>query len=203
MSDVKYTCDANHAINFARDVHKVFGHLQVFKIGTDVTLATDLNVMEPKEQSSQTVAGLLTELSWGGGPEDSLTINALISSSNRQKVLQVVHKAVSNVKIKFQFVVYDYDPDVKKWFRAFNTQGIDITGYLEQSEMGTTRVGSSGSQASPKIKIELSVATDPTVAAPPLFTMTAKIRPSETVEDIHFLTNYQQKIVKKWGVPTT
>ena len=203
MSDIKFTCDAEHAVHFDRDYHHLIGHLQAFKIGSDVTLAVDLNMLEPKLQEPAVVAGLITNIEWGGGPEDAMTLKAVVSIPNRQKILHVVHKAVTDVAVSFQFVVYDYDGAARKWFRTFNTGGVDITGSLEQTQVGTRQDGS------PRTKLELSVADTPLKhsdgyeLSPQLWEMTAKIKPGNTVQDIHFLTNYQQKIVKKWGVAVT
>jgi hypothetical protein len=197
MSNIKYDPDAEHAVHFDRDYHYVFGHVQSMKIG-DVTLTADLNMLEPKFQNSVVVAGLVSLIEWGGGPEDTLTLDLFVSTKNRQLVTNIVHKNVSDVEVKVKFVIYDYDPQAKKWFNAFYTNDQEISGSIEQQ---------GGSLDGGRVKLELSVSStmakhsDGHDLSPSLWEVKTKIKPGNTVQSIHFLTSSLHKIVKEWGVP--
>jgi len=193
MPKIEYSFKADHALNFDRDEHDHVGHLLSFKLGTDVTLTEDIALMEPTEHGDVDVCGVITELKWGGSPEDEMELSALISGANRQQVMNVVHKNVTEVSVKLDFVIYDYDNEATEWFTALTTKDTEISGFIKPKAGDRNRV---------TLELEVASKADDAIRSPQLWEMSVTIKPGKTVEAIHFLTSSDHKIVKDWGVAT-
>jgi hypothetical protein len=231
MSEIEYTCEGDHALDFDRDYHCVIGHLESFKILPDVTLEKDINVGSPvvADPGKVAVAGLITFIAWGGGPEDPMEVKALITAKNRASITNVVHKAVTEVKCKLNFTVFDYDTEGEggtgKWFETFSTKDADIDGTIATTTAQKERLkkkqepepavegapvqeqtdfSNVDAQGKARLRLVLSVKSAPfRELNPHLYEMNFKLFPSSTVQSIHFLTSALHKLVKDWGVPTT
>jgi hypothetical protein len=131
MTKIAFNCNAKQAVDFNRDEHHVIGHILSFKID-DKTLDANIQVREPVTMKLCFVVGLLTSLEWGGGPEDEMSVAALVSSTNRRTLLDLVHKSIPTADAKIKFVVYDYDPTASPpvWFKTFHTNDADISGAI-------------------------------------------------------------------------
>ncbi len=198
MSAINFNMDPEHALHFVRDQHEFVGHLYYFGVGSDVSLTADLKLTKPIGFTSTNVAGVISSLEWGGSPEAPMTIKALVSMGNRQLVMNVVHQDVSDPSVTFSFSIYDYDNIKSKFYEVLYTEGTKLKGKLE-----------TGSQEN---RVQVSLSIDPKAAthkktggvlSPMLWEMTATIYPGSQSQTIRLCTGGLQKMVKKWGVPTS
>ncbi len=189
MTKIEFSFEADHALHFDRDEHDHVGHLLGFGLGSDVTLTPDISVLEPKFQKPVTVVGLITEVKWAGAPDDEMDLSALISTANRQLVMNVVHKAVSEIDVTFKFTIYDYDIEKTKWYGALHTNDQTIDGLIKVNTIAKPA----------RLELEVAPKPEPKIPSPALWEMSVKIKPGTKSQTIHFLTGALQKVVKEWG----
>lgn len=191
MAVISYSCDVTNGFNAQSDVQTVTGFLTYLKIG-DTQYATDLSVTNPEDIEGEIpCVGVLSSVYWDGGEADSLHFDMRVSTASKNLSIELVQKTLVNTEVEFTFVVFEYDPIEKKYFRCFHNDEEVYTGLVlkEGGELA--------------IKIDADEAGE--VVAPKNFPFSLAIMPPEPTEGqpIHFAASVDKKMVKQWGVKIT
>jgi hypothetical protein len=188
MAEISYHCDVVNGFNAQSDVQTITGLLTYLKIG-DTEYLSDLSVTNPEDIESEIACvGVLSSVFWGGGEADPLQFDMRISTANKNSSIELVQKTLVNTEVDFTFVVFEYDPIAKKYFRCFHNDD-EVYNGLVLKEGG-----------------DLAIGVDPDAAgevvAPKNFPFSIGIMPPEPTEGqpIHFAASVDKKMVKQWGV---
>jgi hypothetical protein len=190
----------NQGFNFARDVQDPIGFLHTLKIGT-TAITPDLQFRSPVDLTTEHKnlpkhVGVLSKISWGGGQGDPFEFQTQISTYNKQKISSLLHTALSNINLEFSFVVWDYDPIMKKYFPALYG-GTD-------SNSKTVLKGLIYKEGK---DLQIKIEGKGEVQSPENWGLTLKVAPQAIDQDVTFVVgvpnNVQAKVVKQWGVKVT
>jgi len=123
---------------------------------------------------------------WETGVTDAVYLSAQISAANRRAVSTLSFTTMTSVVTVFQFTVYEYDRDAKKYFLAFHTSDADMNGILE----------SRGED------LNVSVADDASteVVSPVNYSFQIGIKPQASAQRLYLATAYEKNIVRSWGL---
>jgi hypothetical protein len=135
--ELRYETHSDQAFHWERDIQGPVGHVTKFQISSK-DFPKDLQLVNPlitSGSNATTVAGVIDKIGWNGRPGGKLELDFVVSTSNRRELLTLLHSAgggdLESATVTLGFVVYDYDPLAKKYFKAFHTGGTPITGVIE------------------------------------------------------------------------
>lgn len=181
-----YSCDVRQGFNFEKDSQVLVGFINYLKIGNK-ELNSDFSVTDPEDVSKMIkVAGVLSGAHWQGGYADPILLSAQVSTNNKNNIATLLHKSMSNTEVEFEFTVYDYDPKVKAYYKAFHTNSQKLKGLIKKS---------AGELA---LNIEMDKSME--VVSPENYAFTIGIMPKEIDMEIHLAYSASDKLVKKFGV---
>jgi hypothetical protein len=93
---------------------------------------------------------------------------------------------MSDTTAQFDFTIYDYDPDEKKYYKAFHTNAVLLKGLVEK--------------AGGRLSIEIDSQQSEEVISPKNFTLNLGIMPEDLKQETHMAMSVTDKLVKEWGV---
>ncbi len=132
------------------------------------------------------VVGVVSDIYWNGGFAEPIQFSCQVSNANKKTLAILTNSEMSNTTVEFAFEIYDYDPEEKKYFKAFHTDGAAIKGLVEKSG-GSLSIGISTDQSME-------------VMSPNNFTLTLGVMPEDTEQETHLAFSVSDKLVKRWGV---
>jgi hypothetical protein len=188
MPQFNRSLDVYQGFNFKKDRQSSVGYITSLKVG-DITLAADQKSIKDPEQPDKDLAskvvGVLNFYQWDTGVTDAMTLFAQISTDNKQTLSSALYGSWSNVQVEIHYVVYEYDPKAKKYYKS-NTVDSVLKGLV--AKQGD--------------KLQLEVADDPSteVESPKNFTMQIAIKPQTLEQTVNIATASGKNIVKQWGV---
>lgn len=187
MAEVSYSCDVSQGFNFQKDVQTLVGHINQLTVA-EKELAADMAVTDPENVTGDKikVVGVVSGLYWGGGYADPIQFSCQVSSPNRKTLAVLAHSEMSNTAVDLEFTVYDYDPDEKKYYKAFHCDGAVVKGLVEKS----------GGELSISIDSDQSME----VVSPKNYTFNLGVMPEDKEQDTHMAISVSDKLVKRWGV---
>ncbi|WP_185236183.1 hypothetical protein [Teredinibacter franksiae] len=188
MASTSFSCSVNQGFNFEKDSQEVVGHLTSLKIGGK-EFAKDIEVMDPtaiKDNTKIKVVGVLSGIFWNGGYADPLSFNCQVSTTNKQDSVVLQHSDLSDTNVEYGYVVYDYDPVEKVYYKAFHNDTTDLKGLVEKS----------GGELSLGIEMDQSLE----VVSPKNYGLYVGIMPQEEAQTIHYGVSNTGKFTKAWGV---
>lgn len=187
MASNDYSCDVVQGFNFQKDAQTLVGHINSLTIG-EKEMAVDLAVTNPEDLAGDKVkvVGVASALSWEGGYAEPIFFSCQVSNANKKELVILAHSDLSNTSIKFQFTIYDYDPDEKQYYKAFHSNETDMEGLVLKS----------GGDLSIRIDGDQSME----VVSPKNFTLDLGVMPEDKEQEIHFAVSVSDKLVKRWGV---
>jgi len=191
MAEISYSCDVAQGFNAQSDAQSIVGFLTDLKIG-DTQFAIDLNVTDPEDVESElAVVGVISDIYWNGGEAEPIQISCRVSTQNKNGAIELVQRTLLNTSVGFSFVIYEYDPQAKKYFPCFHTGGETYEG-LVLKEGG-------------ELAIQVDSTQSPEVPAPKIFPFSLGIMPPDVTEGqpLHFAASVDKKMVKQWGVKVT
>jgi hypothetical protein len=186
MPEFRKICDIYQGFNFKKDKQTPVGFISKLSIG-DVSLTADQTCVDPLQPvNTLRVVGVCSDVLWELGVTDALYFSAQISVANKQAVTELLYGTLTNVEVICQFVVFDYDPVAKTYFKAFQSKDVDLRGVLEKKGED----------------LNLSVADDVSteVQAPENYAMSLGIKPQPVAQTLTIATADQKNIVKAWGL---
>lgn len=191
MPQFSRALDVYQGFNFKKDKQSPIGYILAIKIG-DQDLAADQETIKDPEQPgnvlSTKVVAVLNHYLWETGTTDAMYFSGQVSTANKQKLAEMILGSFANIQVTFNYVVYEYDPLQKKYFKS-NYVDTALNGLLEKS----------GDE------LNISVADDASseVQSPKNFTFQIGIKPQTKEQSVNIATAAQKNIVKQWGVTET
>lgn len=187
MPTFQKNCDIYQGYNFKKDVQTPVGFITSLKVG-DITLTADQTCKDPMApETDLAVVAVLSGSLWELGVTDALYFSGQLSVYNKQQVLQMIYKDLSKVDVTCKFVVYEYDPIEKKYFKCeLPTDDAELNGLLEKNGED----------------LNLNVADDASreVQSPENYAFQIGIKPQPSAQTITIATSFTDKVVKSWGM---
>ena len=187
MAETSFSCDVSQGFNFKKDAQDIVGHISKLKIG-DKDMEVDLGVTNPEDLAGDKikVVGVASDIYWEGGFAEPIQFTCQVSNANKKTLAILTNTEMSNTTVEFAFEIYDYDPDEKKYYKAFHTDGKAIKGLVQKS---------GGS-----LSIAISTDQSTEVMSPNNFTLSLGVMPEDTEQETHLAFSVSAKVVKRWGV---
>lgn len=187
MAETSFSCDVSQGFNFKKDAQDIVGHISKLKIG-DKDMEVDLGVTNPEDLAGDKikVVGVASDIYWEGGFAEPIQFTCQVSNANKKTLAILTNTEMSNTTVEFAFEIYDYDPDEKKYYKAFHTDGKAIKGLVQKS---------GGS-----LSIAISTDQSTEVMSPNNFTLSLGVMPEDTEQETHLAFSVSDKVVKRWGV---
>jgi hypothetical protein len=188
MPQFARSMDIYQGFNFKKDKQTPVGFVTKLELG-EVHLAADQTSIKDPEQPGQNiganVVGVLSHYLWETGTTDSMYLSVQISVKNKTDLTAKLLTDWTNMEVVFGYVVYEYDPVEKKYFKS-NWSEPELKGILEKN----------GNE------LNLTVADDPSteVQSPKNYTLQVGIKPQTIEQTVHMATGVNKNVSKIWGV---
>lgn len=188
MPQFSRALDVYQGFNFKKDKQASVGYITKLKLG-DIEMLADQETLADPEQPDKAMAskvvGVLNHFLWETGTTDAFYLSAQISTANKQVLASALMGTWANIECVFKYVVYEYDPLAKKYFKSSFTDA-ELKGILEKN----------GDD------LNLTVADEESreVQSPKNFTCQMGIKPQTLEQAVNLATGSGKNIVKKWGV---
>jgi hypothetical protein len=133
MADFTHGCDLAQGFNFKPDKNLTVMHVTKFSIGDKEFKADLTEIADPTDPSKKVeLVGVGSHFSWSGALTDAMEFHFNISTTNKVDVVQLTMSEMKKTDTKIAFDIYKFDdaPDQKKWYKAFSTDGKEITGAI-------------------------------------------------------------------------
>ncbi len=186
-ADGSYICSVDQAFNFQISGQETVGHVNYLDIGGNV-IRSDTSLKNPETPNGdrRTVVGPIVNIYWGGGFAEPINISFRVSMVNKDALVLLLHRELSNTGVEFDFVVFNYDPVSRTYFRAFHSNRARLKGlilkYGDQFALGVNQDQYSDFPSPKNFEAHIS------------------IMPQDVSQDIHLAITPSDKFVKKWGV---
>jgi hypothetical protein len=136
-----FPCSVEQMMNFERDIQTYVGVINSLKIGGTELPADITNLVNPLDVTSTSVlsvVGVLSDLSFDGGPMEPLNFGFLVSNANQVALTGLLDRGLSNTEVQISFTVYYYDPVYKGYYTAFWTKNTILSGLItnEGTDLG-------------------------------------------------------------------
>ena len=183
--------DVYQGFNFKKDKQTPVGYLLAVTIGGQALTADQETISDPEQPDKaleSKVVAVLNSYLWDTGVTDAMYFNGQISTANKQKIAEMLLGTFANVEVVFKYVVYEYDPLAKKYFKSSFVDA-DLNGLLEKNGDALT----------------IAVADNESreVQSPKNFTFRIGIKPKTLEQSVNVAAASSKNIVKKWGVTET
>jgi len=187
MPQFSRSLDVYQGFNFKKDKQTAVGFITKLTVGEMTMKADQTTIMDPTNPGKPlegSVVGVLNHYLWETGVTDAMYLAAQVSTANKQELGAKLLGELTNLEVTFSYVIYEYDPMVKKYF--LSNKGTDLKGILEKNGEN----------------LNLSVADDPSheVQSPKNFTLQVGIKPPTAEQSIELATAHTKNVAKKWGV---
>lgn len=188
MPSFSRSLDIYQGFNFKKDKQNPVGFVTKLQLG-DVALAADQSSIKDPEQPGQNiganVVGILNHYLWETGTTDAMYLSMQVSVKNKTDLTAKLLTDWTNMEVTFAYVIYEYDPVEKKYFKSNWTEP-ELKGILEKN----------GDD------LNLTVADDPSteVQSPKNFTLQVGIKPQTTEQTVNMATGVNKNVSKIWGV---
>jgi hypothetical protein len=188
MPQFSRALDVFQGFNFKKDKQNSVGYIVSMSIGGQA-LTADLETIKDPEKPGDNLSGnvvaVLNHYLWETGVTDAIYLSGQVSTGNKQLLASMLLGTFSSIEVVFKYVVYEYDPLAKKYFKS-NFLDKELNGLLEKS----------GDD------LNLSIADDESreVQSPKSFTFQIGIKPQASEQSINVATADTKNIAKKWGV---
>jgi len=148
--------------NFDNNGKDPLGFVNTLTIGA-VTIEPDVEVHHPTAAHLPPKSvGVLGSIAWGGGSADPIELTVYISAKNRERIEQLLHGGVADTSVKIDFVVYNYDPINKKYFKAFFPNSCPARGQIRKDSEGSPfKLGEKGAAVATPENWALSIVIGP------------------------------------------
>lgn len=179
--------DVKQGFNFDKDKQERVGYLLAMKIG-DKELKADFTTIVDPEKPTDKLAGVVAVLSsfnWNTGPTDAMAFTGQVSTTNRQTLAEMLLGSWTNIEVTFKYVVYEYDPLSKKFFKASFVDK-DLKGLVEKNGE----------------ELNMDVADDASyeVQSPQNYAFRIGIKAQPEEQTVNLAVGEKKNVTKKWGI---
>jgi hypothetical protein len=187
MAELSYDCSVSQGFNFEKDAQILVGHINKLKV-SDKEMAGDLAVTNPENIKGDKVkvVGVVGSIYWAGGHADPVQLSCQVSTANKTTLAILGHVELSDTTVEIAFTIYDYDPDKKKYYQCFHTDGAVVKGLIQKSggELQMAIDGDAGGEVVSPLNFELNLG----------------VMPEDLEQDLKVALSVDDKLAKKWGV---
>jgi len=189
MPQFARSMDIYQGFNFKKDKQTPVGFVTQLTLGGELTLEPDqLSIKDPMQPTAELedkVVGVLSHYLWETGTTDAMYLSMQISVANKTKLAAKLLTDWTSMDVTFSYVVYEYDPVQKKYFKSNWTEP-ELKGILEKN----------GND------LNLTVADDPSteVQSPKNFTLQIGIKPQTEEQTVNMATGDGFNLTKIWGI---
>ncbi|RKH45938.1 hypothetical protein D7X55_07080 [Corallococcus sp. AB049A] len=188
MPQFSRSLDVYQGFNFKKDKQSPVGYITAITIGGEALAADQETIKDPENPDAaiaDKVVAVLNHYLWETGVTDAMYFSGQVSVANKQKIAEMLLGNFSNIEVNFKYVIYEYDPIGKKYFKS-NFLDAEMKGLLEKN----------GDD------LNMSVADNESreVQSPKNFTFQIGIKPQATEQSLNLATSASKKIAKKWGI---
>ncbi|WP_300671466.1 hypothetical protein [Desulfoluna sp.] len=187
MAAISFSCSVSQGFNFQKDAQDMVGHINKLKIG-EKELDVDLGVTDPEDLAGdkKKVTGVVSAIYWNGGFAESIQISCQVSNANKKNLAVLTNTELSNTSVEFQFTIYAYDPDKKKYYKAFHSNDAALKGLIEK--------------AGGELNVSIDMDEGMEVVSPLNFCLNISVMPEDLEQETHLAFSVTDKVVKRWGV---
>lgn len=186
MPEFRKVCDVRQGYDYEKNKQTPVGFIRSLTVGR-TALAADQTCKDPLRPTEDlAVVGVCSDVLWELGVTDALYFTAQLSAHNRQSLAQLLFQALTNLEVTCQFVICEYDPVAKVYFKAFHGDDTDLKGVVEKKGED----------------VSLSIADDASteVQSPENYTFQIGIKPQPRAQSLTVATSSTKNVVKAWGV---
>jgi hypothetical protein len=186
MPEFRKQCDIYQGYNFKKDKQTTVGFITSMTIG-GTTIAVDTTCKDPTNPTSDLkVVGVCSDVLWELGVTDAVYFTSQVSVYNRQTIMDLIINTMTNIEVVYKFIVYEYDPVAKVYFKTFHCNDTDMKGVLEKKGED----------------LNLTVAEDCStqVQSPINFTMNIGVKPQPSAQTLTVCSSSTKNVVKSWGL---
>lgn len=195
MARFTRSTSVEQGFNFDKNKQTPIGHLVSLQIGDKaegkgITLAADLttvkNPLEPAKMVTPGVVAVISEFDWNTSTTGAIYVGGRISTPNKQRLLALLLGGWTDMRVVFQFNLYEYDPDGTqlKYFTSASTDAV-LNGLLEKT--------------GDELTIDVDDQESADVQSPKNYAFRIGIKPNATAQSIKLATGVGKNIVKDWG----
>ena len=180
--------DVYQGFNFKHDKQNEFGYITALKVGGQ-TMKADLTGTDPTTGKTFPVVGVLNHYQWETGVTDAIYLSGQLSAGNRTGLQAMLLQGIKDANVEFGYVIYQYDPVLKKYF---------INSSSQQSSSLFVLKGFLGRNGT---EVNLLVADGPAheIQSPLNFTFQIGINPVGQ-QIIPLATAPGKNLIKPWGL---
>lgn len=186
MPEFRRVCDVYQGYDYKKDKQTPIGFITRMTVG-GTALPADQTCKDPLTPTDDlAVVAVCSDVLWELGATDALYFTAQLSVYNQQTMARLLINAMTSLEVICQFVVYEYDPVAKVYFKTFHCNDADVHGLLEKEGED----------------LNLSIADDASteVQSPENYTFTIGIKPQPSAQSLTVATSSTKHVVKAWGV---
>jgi hypothetical protein len=191
MPQFSRALDVYQGFNFKKDKQTPVGYITAITIGDQALTADQETIKDPEQPAnnlSAKVVAVLNNYLWETGVTDTMYFSGQISTANKQLLAQLILGSFANITVTFNYVIYEYDPLAKKYFKSNYVDAV-LNGLLEKN--------------GDELNVAVADNESREVQSPKNFTFQIGIKPKSQEQSINVATASQKNIVKQWGVTET
>lgn len=183
--------DVYQGFNFKKDKQSPVGYLLSVTVGGQALTADQETIADPEQPDKaleSKVVAVLNNYLWETGVTDAMYFSGQVSTANKQKIAEMLLGTFANVEVVFKYVIYEYDPLAKKYFKSSFVDA-DLNGLLEKN--------------GDALNIAVADNESREVQSPKNFTFQIGIKPKTQEQSVNVAAASSKNIAKKWGVTET
>ena len=135
MPQFSRALDVYQGFNFKKDKQTPVGYITAITIGDQALTADQETIKDPEQPAnnlSAKVVAVLNNYLWETGVTDTMYFSGQISTANKQLLAQLILGSFANITVTFNYVIYEYDPLAKKYFKSNYVDAV-LNGLLEKN----------------------------------------------------------------------
>jgi hypothetical protein len=190
-------CDWRNALSLTPGSAPTVGYLLFWSGLGGLSLAKDIEVMNPFDGAGQTIVtgktinciGLLESFKFEGDSEDPIQLVAYVSKESAANLKSKLSRPVTTTKVQVGVYVIAFDDDKNQWFEALCLRTPDKLSANLDTARGELQiyVGDKGTKLDPQVDLKLVKFTFQIIPA------------AQSTATIEFATGPTERIMKTWG----
>ena len=120
--------------NFDKSGQEPIGFINALTIGT-TTIEGDLQLRQPTASRSWDAksVGVISRIAWGGASSDPIELTVYLSAQSYHRIEELLKQPIANSAVRVDFVVYNFDPVAKKYYRTFYPNDVPLRGLVRKN----------------------------------------------------------------------
>ncbi len=180
LESVNKVCDVEHAFAPRPDRHPCIGLITKLTLG-DHKAKTGFQVPNPENAGRmRRCVAVVESVAWDGTPLGKINFVARVPGTLKEAALRTL-KGSEPIEGSMQFRIWEWDSDVKDYYRSFASAGLDVS--FETSGLD----------------IDISEDHEYDVPTPENYEFAIGLTPPDDAQQLHVAVSKTGEIVKQWG----